>query len=71
MCRSAVMFNAHLKAGLTMLQLVTLSKSLGQRISAEGTEPEQWRWADEGGASVTVRLQRGKLVHWDLQRPAE
>ncbi len=68
---SAVMFNAHLKAGMTMLQLVTLSKSLGERIGDEGADPEQWRWADEGGVSVTVQLQRGKLVQWDLQRPAE
>ena len=36
---------------------------------AEGQEPEQWRWTDDGGSTVTLDLQRGKLVRWTLVRP--
>jgi glucose-6-phosphate-specific signal transduction histidine kinase len=68
---SAVMLNARLKAGMTLLQVIGLTRSLGQRLGAEGVEPEQWRWADDGGVSVTLTLQGGKLTRWDLQRPAE
>lgn len=68
---SAVMLNAHLKAGMTLLQIIGLTKSLGQRLGDEGVEPERWVWTDDGGVSVTLLLQRGKLVSWELQRPAE
>ena len=68
---SAVMLNSRLKAGMTLLQIIGLTKSLGQRVGDEGVEPERWVWADDGGVSVTLALQGGKLVSWELQRPAE
>jgi hypothetical protein len=68
---SAVMLNSRLKAGMTLLQIIGLTKSLGQRVGDEGVEPERWVWADDGGVSVTLVLQGGKLVSWELQRPAE
>lgn len=68
---SAVMLNSRLKAGMTLLQIIGLTKSLGRRIGDEGVEPESWAWADDGGVSVTLVLQGGKLVSWALQRPAE
>ena len=68
---SAVMLNAHLKAGMTLLQIIGLTKSLGRRLGDEGVEPERWVWVDDGGVSVTLLLQRGKLVSWALERPAE
>ena len=68
---SAVMLNSRLKAGMTLLQIIGLTKSLGQRVGEEGVEPERWAWADDGGVSVTLDLQGGKLVSWALQRPAE
>jgi hypothetical protein len=67
---SAVMLNARLKAGMTLLQVIGLTKSLGQRIGEEGVQPERWRWTDEGGSSVTLELQGGKLHRWALERPA-
>jgi hypothetical protein len=66
---SAVMLNARLKAGMTLLQVIGLTKSLGQRIGDEGVQPEHWRWTDEGGSSVTLELQGGKLQRWTLERP--
>ena len=73
---SAVMLNAKLEAGLTMLQVIVLTKSLGQRAEAAaggaaGSDPEHWRWTDPGGASVTTTLRSGRLEHWALQRPPE
>ena len=67
---SAVMLHARLKDGMTLLQVIGLTRSLGQRLGEEGVQPERWRWADEGGASVTVELMGGKVRHWALDRPA-
>ncbi len=66
---SAVMFNARLKPGLSLLQVIQLTHSLGERLSPEGEEPERWRWRDDGHSSVTLSLRRGKLVAWTLERP--
>lgn len=68
---SALMLNVKLKPGMTLLQIIGLTKSLGQRVGEAGVEPERWRWVDAGGVSVTLALQHGKLVSWELQRPAE
>jgi hypothetical protein len=68
---SAVMLASQLKPGLTMLQVVALTRSLGRRVSADGEEPERWAWADDGGSVVTLSLRRGKLQSWELTRPAE
>jgi hypothetical protein len=63
---SAVMLNARLKRGMTMLQIIGLTRSLGRSISKE---PEVWRWADDGGSVVTATLQGGRLADWRLERP--
>ena len=65
---SAVMFNAKLRPGMPMLQVVALTKSLGRRVSES---PERWAWADEGGAEVVLDFDKGKCVRWALNRPAE
>jgi len=65
---SAVMLNAKLKPGMTMLQLVTLTKSLGRRV---GDSPERWAWSDPGGSVVTVVVRDGKLQSWTLGRGDE
>jgi hypothetical protein len=70
---SAVMFNAKLRAGMTLMQVIVLTKSLGQKVgegTARGDDPEHWRWSDPGGVAVTLTLRRGKLVSWRLDRPA-
>jgi hypothetical protein len=62
---SAVMLNARLRSGMTMLQIIGLTRSLGRRVS---TEPEVWRWQDDGDCVVTLALRAGKLHHWKLDR---
>jgi hypothetical protein len=62
---SAVMFNAWLRPGLTMLQVVTKTKSLGRKLDGN----DDWAWSDEGGSSVSLHFERGRLVRWRLDRP--
>ncbi|HEY0855911.1 MAG TPA: hypothetical protein VGE16_02575 [Albitalea sp.] len=62
---SAVMLNAKLRRGLTLLQVLTLTKALGRKVS---DAPESWSWADDSGAAVTVVLRAGKLDSWTLTR---
>ena len=65
---SAVMLNARLKQGMQMMEIVTLTKSLGQKL---GDDPERYRWTDEGDSHVTVELRRGRAVSWTLWRPEQ
>lgn len=68
---SAVMLNAKLRPGVNMVHVMAMTKSLGERLSAEGAEPERYRWTDNGGASVTVTFGQGRVLSWQLERPAE
>ena len=65
---SAVMLHSRLKAGMPMLQVLTLTRSLGRRLSET---PERWAWADAGGARVELRFEGGKLQSWTLRRAAD
>ena len=65
---SAVMFHAGLARGMTMLQIVTKTKSLGRKV--EGSD-DDWRWSDDGGASVVLHFEHGKLVRWGIERAPE
>lgn len=68
---SAVMLNAKLKPGLTMLQLVTMTKSLGRKLHADGETPERWAWTDGGDSTVVVVMDgSGRVGSWSLERPA-
>ena len=63
---SAVMFHAGLSVGMSMLQVVTKTKSLGRKI--DGAD-DDWRWSDEGGSNVDLHFERGRLVRWQIERP--
>jgi hypothetical protein len=64
---SAVMLNARLTKGLTLLQVIALTKSLGTEVSKE---PEVWRWTDASQSFVDCSFKSGKLDSWALTRPA-
>jgi hypothetical protein len=66
---SAVMLNAKLKPGANLLHVVAITRSLGERLSDEGAQPEIYRWTDGGASSVTAEFANGKLVKWTLLRP--
>ena len=62
---SGVMFNSQLKRGMTMIQVVGLSRSLGRKVS---DKPETWSWSDASDAAVTLVFRDGKLDTWTLVR---
>jgi hypothetical protein len=64
---SAVMLNAKLQPGMTMLQVIGLTKSLGRKLDGGG---DHWAWSDAGGSTVTLQFQGGKLARFELDRPA-
>ncbi|MES2842257.1 MAG: glycerate kinase [Pseudomonadota bacterium] len=66
---SAVMLNAKLKPGVTLLHVIAMTRALGERLSAEGVEPEVYRWTDAGLSTVQAEFNNGKLVRWQLTRP--
>ena len=66
---SAVMLNAKLRPGVTLLHTTALTRSLGELLSPKDTQPEQFRWTDAGGSYVTCEFLNGKLTGWTLFRP--
>jgi hypothetical protein len=62
---SAVMLHSKLKTGMTLSQVLPLTRSLGTRLS---DAPERWGWADPGGARVSLEFAGGKLQSWTLTR---
>jgi Flp pilus assembly protein TadB len=68
---SAVMFNAKLKAGVTLLHVVAMTRALGELTSPKDTQPEIFRWTDETASTVTCEFRNGKLMKWVLERPVQ
>ena len=62
---SAVMLHSKLQVGMTLMQVLVLTRSLGSRLS---DTPERWGWADAGGARVSLEFAGGKLQSWTLSR---
>ncbi len=67
---SAVMLNAKLQKGKTLLHVTAMTKSLGEKLSAKDIQPEVYRWADTGGSHVTCTFMGGKLTQFELWRPS-
>jgi hypothetical protein len=66
---SAVMLNARLQPGVTLLHVLSLTRSLGELQSPKDTQPEIYRWTDTTDSHVTCEFNGGKLVKWQLIRP--
>lgn len=67
---SAVMLNAKLKPGMSLLHVVAMTRALGALQSPKDTQPEVFRWSDTGGSYVTCVFQGGKVQSWEMVRPA-
>lgn len=67
---SAVMLHARLQPGMKLIDIIQVTRSLGEKLS---DTPETFAWHDDSGASVQVELDGGRLRHWQLTRrgPAE
>lgn len=66
---SAVMLNAKLKEGMTHLHVIGLTRSLGERLSAKGEDPEVFLWRDGNDNRLTATFVGGKLRSWEFKRP--
>ena len=64
---NAVMLQARLQPGMLMMQVLPLTRSLGERLS---DEPEAWRWRDAGVDAVCVELRAGRVSAVRLERAA-
>ena len=66
---SAVMLNAKLKPGATLMHVVAMTRSLGLLKSAKDAQPEVFEWKDAGESVVTCTFVGGKLASHVLRRP--
>ena len=66
---SAVMLNAKLKPRWNLMQVIAVTRALGEQLSEKDAQPEVFRWTDNGGSHVTCEFARGRLVKWTLFRP--
>jgi hypothetical protein len=66
---SAVMFQSKLKEGMTHLNVIGYSRSLGERLSPKDEEPEVFLWKDNNDNRVTATFVGGKLQSWEFKRP--
>jgi hypothetical protein len=62
---NAVMLQARLQPGMPMLQVLPLTRSLGERVAEE---PETWLWRDASGDAVRVELRAGRVSAVRLER---
>lgn len=67
---SAVMLNAKLKPGMTLMQVVAMTRALGELQSPLNVQPEIFRWTDGAQSRVNCTFRGGKLVQHELSRPA-
>jgi len=67
---SAVMLNARLRAGVTLMHVIAMTRALGALQSRENEQPEVYRWTDAGGSHVTCEFLHGRLTRWTLVRPS-
>ena len=68
---SAVMLNVKLQKGVNLMHVIALTKSLGERLSDANTQPEIYKWTDSGDSYVICTFKGGKLISWEMTRPAE
>jgi len=68
---SAVMLNAKLQPGATLLHVIARTQSLGSPLSPKDAQPECYRWTDGSDSYVDAEFVDGKLKKWTLVRPLE
>ncbi|RAN74905.1 glycerate kinase, partial [Bacillus sp. SRB_28] len=68
---SAVMLNARLRPGVTLMHVVAMTRALGEPVSPKDAQPEVYRWSDGSKSYVTCEFLHGRLVEWELSRPAQ
>jgi len=67
---SAVMLNAKLKPGVTLMHVVAMTRALGAQQSPPDTQPEVFRWTDPSQSWVECTFVGGRLSSHLMHRPA-
>jgi hypothetical protein len=67
---SAVMLNAKLKPGVTLLHVIAMTRALGQLETEANAQPEIFSWRDGSDSVVRCVFMQGKLQSWTLDRPS-
>lgn len=62
---SVVMLQSRLHAGMRLLQVIGLTKSLGEKVAEA---PETFAWRDAGGDTLRIEFDGGRVSAWRLQR---
>jgi hypothetical protein len=65
---SAVMLHARLKKGMRLIEILPITRSLGEAAGSEPEASEAYIWRDESGAAVRVELVGGRCTRWELLR---
>jgi hypothetical protein len=68
---SAVMLNAKLQKGDSLMHVIAMTRSLGVLLSEHDVQPEVFRWTDTSQSVVTCTFVGGKLTEWTLVRPQQ
>lgn len=63
---SAVMFQARLREGMRLADVIRAAGSLGRKVK---DDPETFAWTDPGEVSVEIELASGRCRSWRLLRP--
>ncbi len=63
---SAVMLQSKLQAGMKLIDLIRMCRSLGVKV-----DTDTYRWTDAGGDAVDVVMARGVVARWTLIRAQE
>ena len=66
---SAVMLQSRLRPGLSLMQVMALTRALGELLSPPDTQPERYRWTDPSEAWVVCEFAQGRLMRWEFGRP--
>ncbi|MFM8575178.1 MAG: glycerate kinase [Limnohabitans sp.] len=68
---SAVMLNAKLRKGMTLMHVIAMTRSLGALQTPKDEQPEVFHWTDNGQSTVACTFLGGKLQAWTLTRPVQ
>ena len=62
---NAVVLHAGLARGMTMLQVLARTKSLGRKVAGSD---DDWHWSDAAGARVVLYFEHARLASWRIER---
>jgi hypothetical protein len=60
---NAAAFGRALRPGMTLVQVIRLTGSLGEAVS---DQPEVWRWRDATGAAISITFVAGRAATWEV-----